>query len=421
MSLVARIGPLSSSPSVTYVGIAGLSLTACFGIFKLLKDLWRFRRAEAWKNAELSSLRRLLTAARSDAETKEEALTALRSELDRVKPHLEELGQLFERARRHNEILVAQVKHQTEAAQLLKEEAQQFKTKHIQTVQLLEARTLELKGAEAFLTKADTLSGADIIGMLNSLNSEIYQIAALVAESFEFKEKRRKRGWREVRDVIEPGKKVESAGEDVESGTGEQEENAGEEAEKEAEMLEVYASATEILGPRMVELLKKSEHHEDPTIIQIAFQAGMSAYTNWIVTSWYFDDPEEEHLLSEIYTRVREAGKCLKIVFSIATMLTLHRGAGRLGSMASSDTSSCPANDRPRTRSRHVLHRRLRQHSPNSRRHRNATRPTREHCNSFRRQNRYYCERCPKTSQGNWGGGYFVRFRGLACYTGHGV
>jgi hypothetical protein len=59
----------------------------------------------------------------------------------------------------------------------------------------------------------------------------------------------------------------------------------------------------------MVELLKTSEHHEDPTVIQIAFQAGMSAYTNWILTSWYFDDPEDEHLLSEIYMRVREAGQ----------------------------------------------------------------------------------------------------------------
>ncbi|KAF8225286.1 hypothetical protein L208DRAFT_1307020 [Tricholoma matsutake] len=275
MSLVAYIGPLSLSSSLTYAGVAGLSFTACFGIIKLIKDLWRFRRAEAGKNAELSWLHRSLTATRSDAETKEEELAALRSEFDRVKSELEELEKLLESTRKQNKILEGQVKQQTEKAQLLKDEALQIKTEHAQTVHLLKTRTLELKGAEAFLTKTDALSGADIIRMLNTLNSEIYQTAALVAESFEFKEQKSEgRGWREGKEV---------------------------------EMVEVYASATEILGPRMVELLKTSEHHEDPTLIQIAFQAGMSAYTNWILTSWYFDDPEDEHLIREIYMRVREA------------------------------------------------------------------------------------------------------------------
>jgi DNA repair exonuclease SbcCD ATPase subunit len=295
MSHVAHIGLSSSLSSLTYVGVAGLT---CFGIFKLLKDLWRFRRAEAGKNAELSSLRRSLTSTRSDAENREEALKALQDEFDRMKSRLEELEKLLERTRRHNKILEDQVKQQTEASQLLKDEALQIKTKHAQTLQLLETRTLELKGAETFLTKADALSGADVIGMLNTLNSEIYQTAALVAESFEFKEKKSSRpGWREVEDVNETGDDVEGAGDTVEKG------NSAE------EMAEVHASAIEILGSRMVELLKTSEHHEDPTLIQIAFQAGMSAYTNWIVTSWYFDDPEEEYLISEIYMRVRDAGK----------------------------------------------------------------------------------------------------------------
>jgi hypothetical protein len=294
MSIVAHIGPLFSSSSLTYAGIAGLSLTTCLGIIKLLKHFWRFRQAEAGKNAELSSLRRSLTATRSDVQTKEEALVALRSEFDRVKDKLEELEKLLESTRRQNEILGDQVKQQMEAAQLLKDETQKFKTKHAQTAHLLETRTLELKGAETFLTKADVLSGADVIGMLNTLNSEIYQTAALVAESFEFKKERR--GWREVEEVKDTGEDVEGAIDEVEKG------------KEEEEMVEVYASATEILGPRMVELLRTSEHHEDPTLIQIAFQAGMSAYTNWIVTSWYFDDPEGDHLLSEIYMRVREAG-----------------------------------------------------------------------------------------------------------------
>lgn len=338
MSLVAYIGPLSLSSSLTYAGVAGLSFTACFGIIKLIKDLWRFRRAEAGKNAELSWLHRSLTATRSDAETKEEELAALRSEFDRVKSELEELEKLLESTRKQNKILEDQVKQQTEKAQLLKDEALQIKTEHAQTVHLLKTRTLELKGAEAFLTKTDALSGADIIRMLNTLNSEIYQTAALVAESFEFKEQKSEgRGWREVKEVEKTKGEVEDTEGGVED-TGENAEGAGgrmgKGKGKEVEMVEVYASATEILGPRMVELLKTSEHHEDPTLIQIAFQAGMSAYTNWILTSWYFDDPEDEHLIREIF----------------------RRGASCIRSMAFPDTSPCPANDRPRTRSRHVLY-----------------------------------------------------------------
>jgi len=295
MSQIARVGPLSS---LTYAGMAGLSLTACLGIFKLLKHLRRFRQAEAERNAELSSLRRSLSVTRSDAETKEETLTTLTSEFEGMKNRLEELEKLLEGTRRQNRILGDQVKQQTEMARVLKDEALQVKIKYAQTIQLLETRTLELKGAEAFLTKADALSGADVIKMVNTLNSEIYQTAALVAESFEFKEKKDESpGWREVIDVEGGGEDVEGEGDDEVGGKGKE------------QMVEVYASATEILGLRMVELLKTSEHHEDPTMIQIAFQAGMSAYTNWIVNSWYLDDPEDDHLLSDIYMRVREAGQ----------------------------------------------------------------------------------------------------------------
>jgi hypothetical protein len=294
MSLVAHIGPLSP---FTYAGMAGLSLTACFGIFKLLRHFWCLHRGEVGRNAELSTLRRSLSATRSDAEVKDEALGNLKSEVGGMKSRLEDLQILLESTQRRNQMLEEQVEQQAEEERALRDEVRQMKAKHAQAVQLLETRTLELKGAEAFLTKADALSGADIIGMLNTLNSEIYQTAALVAESFEFKQKNRRRGWREVDDVGEGDEETMGKEGDVERGD-EQEEAA-----------EVYASATEILGSRMVELLKTTEHHEDPTIIQIAFQAGMSAYTNWILTSWYFDDPEDEHLLSEIYMRVREAGQ----------------------------------------------------------------------------------------------------------------
>ena len=136
-------------------------------------------------------------------------------------------------------------------------------------------RTAELKGAQAFLTKADQFSGADVIKSVEELNGEIMQTAASMAEEL----------------VI--AKKLD----------GQEEESEG--------IGEAYARAEEIVGPRMVELLKTSEHNEDPILMQIAFQANMAAYTHWIVSSWCFESPEDEHMLSEIYARVREAGKSI--------------------------------------------------------------------------------------------------------------
>jgi hypothetical protein len=285
MSQVTHVGALSP---FTYAGMAGLSIASAIGIIKLWKHFFYSLDARSAKDNEISTLQRSLSAARLDAQTKEENMAILRKELAGMHGQMEELGKLLQSTRSHNQVLGDQVKAQTREAQLLKDETVQVKTRHAQTLELLEARTLELKGAEAFLTKADALSGADVIALLNTLNSEIYQTAALVAESFEFTRK---------------GGSEEGMSDRVAGG------------EQPTDMEEVYASATEILGSRMVELLKASEHHEDPTLIQIAFQAGMSAYSNWIVTTWYFEDPEDEHLLSEIYARVREAGTSLPILF----------------------------------------------------------------------------------------------------------
>jgi hypothetical protein len=56
--------------------------------------------------------------------------------------------------------------------------------KRSQTIKLLDERTAELKGAQAFLTTADRYSEADIIKMAESLNVEIFQVSALMAEMF---------------------------------------------------------------------------------------------------------------------------------------------------------------------------------------------------------------------------------------------
>lgn len=76
---------------------------------------------------------------------------------------------------------------------------------------------------------------------------------------------------------------------------------------------EAITGVAEILGPRMVELLQspkpRAVQSEDEETVRMALKASMAAYTHWIISSWYFENPEDEHLLSEIYARVRETGK----------------------------------------------------------------------------------------------------------------
>jgi len=266
-----QVGSLSS---YTYAGLAGLSLVSLVGL-GLWRRVFRALHETNKKDEGLSTLRRAIGAIQLEVQAKDEALLALKKEGEAMTRQLQEERKKFDGVRGHNVALGEQLKVQGRELQVHKEELAHLKEKHAQTLQLLEARTAELKGAEAFLTKADVLSGADVISLLNTLNSEMYQTAAMVAEAFEFRAK------------------------DGRVGEGRTDEEA-------ATMEEVYMSAGEIVGARMLGLLRTSEHREDPTIVQVAFQAGMAAYANWIVTSWDFEDPDDERGLSKIYGTIRQ-------------------------------------------------------------------------------------------------------------------
>ena len=57
---------------------------------------------------------------------------------------------------------------------------------HSQVAALLETRTSELECARTFLTKADTFSGADLILMVEGLNTDILETAAYITDTFDF-------------------------------------------------------------------------------------------------------------------------------------------------------------------------------------------------------------------------------------------
>ncbi|KAJ3514773.1 hypothetical protein NLJ89_g2172 [Agrocybe chaxingu] len=77
------------------------------------------------------------------------------------------------------------LRKQEEETGRLKDLLKVAEERQLQTSKLLEVRSADLKGAQTFLTTADQYSGSDIIGMVESLNAEIFQTAAFMAELME--------------------------------------------------------------------------------------------------------------------------------------------------------------------------------------------------------------------------------------------
>ncbi|TFK45168.1 hypothetical protein BDQ12DRAFT_674251 [Crucibulum laeve] len=277
MSLFTHDTTVPSYVYLSMVGMVGLGLASVFGGVQFWKRRSRTegtlkeigRRAD-----EVSSLKKTLKDLQDVLKSREEEMLLLRQQAERMKKEMLELERQFDSSRIRNQSLGDRVRALEMEKQKVHDEKERIDLESAQIRQLLDCRTAELKGAEAFLTKADSLSGAEVISLVEALNSEILQTAAFMAESFQFEEKN-----------------------SITSNLGEMSKDTK----------EAYAAAEEILGTRMVELLRLSEHHEDPMLVQIAFQASIAAYAHWIIASWYFEDPEDEHLLSEIYARVRES------------------------------------------------------------------------------------------------------------------
>lgn len=151
----------------------------------------------------------------------------------------------------------------------LRNELQHSRTKHDELTTLLEARTRELKAAQVYLTKADTLSGAEVIALVDALNVEILQTAAFISDSFDF-----------ARQPVYAD-----------------------------EIKEASTRIGELMGPNLTHLLGAVLHSEDPLLVQIALQGATVEFSRWIIMTWDFDGLQAEQPLAEIYNDIRETGE----------------------------------------------------------------------------------------------------------------
>lgn len=150
----------------------------------------------------------------------------------------------------------------------VRNELNHSQTKRDELTTLLDARTKELKGAQVYLTKADTLSGAEVIALVDALNVEILQTSAFISDSFDFA-----REPAHADEIKEAGTKI-----------------------------------SELMGTTLTHLLGTIVHSEDPLLVQIALQGATVEFARWIIMTWDFDGLQAEQPLAEIYNDIRETG-----------------------------------------------------------------------------------------------------------------
>ncbi|KAJ7798744.1 hypothetical protein B0H14DRAFT_3156774 [Mycena olivaceomarginata] len=219
------------------------------------EDLLLLRKAIESKDTEMALLHRSVEAAKEDAQDR-----ALEGQLRGAEGELE-------KAREGKRVLEAALtRREVEVRELIAE-----KTEQRDVLEELAAKTADLVDAQTRLQGEDRLTDQAVLVLVQALNTEIRETAAFLADSFEFEEKN-------------PDAATESDSK---------------------EMGEVHERATEILGHGLVDILRSSDHHDDPAFVHLAFQCGMIEYARWMSASWFFEDPEDEQLLADIYQRAR--------------------------------------------------------------------------------------------------------------------
>ena len=166
-----------------------------------------------------------------------------------------------------------QLNRHSQENMVYKDEIHRAEAQHETTKKLLEEQANELKGARAFLGHSNMLSGADVIGMVDRLNSEVYQAAASMVDTFEFEG---------------------------------QNERMNDEARKKA-----MDDASKTIGGELMHALiaqrRKDKRDYDPTLVQYALQTCLTFCCWKICISWALGD-ENSLFIKRIYDDILQNG-----------------------------------------------------------------------------------------------------------------
>ncbi|KAF7977916.1 hypothetical protein HWV62_1967 [Athelia sp. TMB] len=160
------------------------------------------------------------------------------------------------------------MRQRDEEAKALRAEVAPLRAHLESALKLLDDRTRELKGAQPFLTKTDSLSGADVIALVQALNAESFQLAAFVADSFPIAPKR---------------------------------------TYAEMDLKAAHHRIQGDLGNKLMGFLTTMAQSDDPTILQMALQCYLAHCCTQITNAWTFDGSSD--VLVKLYEQVRDTGE----------------------------------------------------------------------------------------------------------------
>jgi hypothetical protein len=178
-------------------------------------------------------------------------------------------------AQHRNRDLEERNRHLTNQLAAMSHQLQGAETQHQRTLRLLEAKTSTLKGVQAFLTKEDSFSGGDVIAMVDTLNAEILQIAAFIAD------------------------RLDDTPKDLNAATD--------------EAKAAHNIAVDSLGESMVRILEsrsvQPKLDDDTMELQIALQFCLTYSCHSIIESWIPGCWKRGSLLADIHSRIFEKGQ----------------------------------------------------------------------------------------------------------------
>ena len=208
------------------------------------------------------------------------------------------------RLRHDNQALQEELRRKEQEIKALQTASRHKEATHSQVAALLETRTSELKGAQTFLTKADTFSGADLILMVEGLNADILETAAYMTDTFDFGQSSQ---------MISTGRQ-QSVHESIKSG----------------------------LGQIMTNLLV--QHGRDQMLIQIAVQAHLSRWCHHIASTWIIDAEKDgfNGILADLYEIISANGEFICDVMAQETNIDSCRGPIGVRALAGVDTQPYP-------------------------------------------------------------------------------
>ena len=150
-------------------------------------------------------------------------------------------------------------------AEEMRRELQHVRAAHQDTKSLLDVRTAKLRDAQAYMFKDDVISHSDVQRMVEGLNAQSFQLAALVTDSCTFMD-------------VRPS---------------------------DTDLRASYERVERLIGGAACNLLLSTSHVEDPIWVQMCLQATITTFAHWTINAWDLRfDSGKNALLTHIHKRL---------------------------------------------------------------------------------------------------------------------